>query len=1689
MKTITCVIALIVAVSFTCNATTTRYWVGGGTAYGNDGSKWSLASGGTPIGGTIQWQTSDIAVIDGNSGSSIVVIINAIGTIGKLHIKGNQTITIRPDDVENRVLNINTTAGDALLIEAGSTLIITGISTPVTRNLKLNMNSGTTANIHGTIKVTQSGSGIGEFTRSSGGVIYFNNGSIYEHNVNGSNIPVATWNNGATCRITGVTGSRPGNRDQSFHHFIWNCTAQSSDISLVNLTTINGNFLVQSTNNRYLNLSNSGSRDINVAENFEIGTGCYFRISGTTANNNLEIGGDFLMTGGDFTMTRNSGADVVMTVNGNFALQNGHFRVSTSNGSSTLNLKGNFTMSGGLFLADVSSIKGHVFFNGGVAQNYSKTGGSIRNKMNCTVSGGTTLDMGGSIWGDHDYNEGSFTLESGATLRTTHEQGITSSGKSGSIQNNGTRSFNAGANYHFYRNGSQATGNGLPSTIPGSLTIGSNTNTTNLSFSNPTTFNGSLVIIKGAVATSNISYGLAGILEYSGNAAQTMGNNEWPSSTVPNLKINNSSGVFMNAGKTVKTNLNLQAGTLNIGSNNTLTLNNSTITANSGTSITGGALSNITFTGAGSTTLPEVTGGLNNLTINRTGATITIGGAVNIAGTLTMTAGSCTLGSGAITYGESAILVYNNTLSDQTTTSAEFPVSSQPAQINFANSNKVNLHENKSFSGIISLVAGNFDIGNYKLTFNGFFQQSGGSIVSGASGELLLSENGLPTILPSNSHLAILTVNRSGGVSLAGNATINNNVKLENGDLSIGAHQLTLNGDITQTSGTLTGGNDSNLVIGGSGAATTLHSITLANLDLNRSNGLNLGGDVTIKKQLTLTSGTLDIGLNTLFVDGRISGGGALAGAGSTLQINESEAKTSTDIPQAELGTLNITRKEGVIMAGNVTVHDALNIFAGELFIGNGKTLTLNGILNENTGSLVSDAGSSLTVGGGGGMLDINLTNLLNLTLIRPNGIKLNQSLTMWGTFALYNANLNLNGNIISYQSNATLLYRGLTEQTITDAEWPLESPPRNIQIENFNNVNLHDDRTIEGFLIINFGSLSILENTLTLEGNLMVSATGLLTGGINSNMVIQGGMTLPDLLLPAITLNDLEVNRSAGVRMNGDVEILGSLTLTRGIFNIDNHTLTLRNPIAGNPDNLKGGFSSSLSIAGDRENLNIGGEETIRVTELNNLNILNTSINGVSLAGPLELAGSLLVGTASKFNVGATGRLTVFADLILNDEESLILKSDSDGTASLILYGEQHGEGTVKSERYIKGYTGNTDGWHLLASPVDDFIIAGSSVEPGTHDDLYAYSEPQNMWLNYKVPGNFDKLEACKGYLIARQTTDTKWFSGNLSVFSYAFHNLSITDERGWHLFGNPYSSSLQWNDGLWNLSGINAIAKLWKESIHNYVDLDPFGIIPAHNGFFIRVNDEMNQIIVPADSRVHSTDNWHKSMSMPTLTITAQSIENNTAAVSRIRFNELATDDFDHDLDSDYLSGFNESPAFFSVNDNNRFSTNTLPFRDETIVPIHFSKGLSNNYRIIVEGLETFSNGARIILTDLKLNKTISLTKENSYTFNSSAGDAPERFRLLFNDYTSIEEISTLDEPKAFYVNGRIVIQLKEEESGRNWLVEMFDLSGRKVISTHINSSNEIPLRPGTTSGIYLIRLWCADTGSAFSVKVNVI
>ncbi|MDZ7771878.1 MAG: cellulose binding domain-containing protein [Balneolaceae bacterium] len=99
---------------------------------------------------------------------------------------------------------------------------------------------------------------------------------------------------------------------------------------------------------------------------------------------------------------------------------------------------------------------------------------NITNDNSVTVSGTGKLYTGNWVLD----GTGDFVLEPDGTLQVGSVNGINANISSGSIQSDGTRSYSASADYIFQAGSPQTTGDGLPATLQGDLTIDNSTGVT-----------------------------------------------------------------------------------------------------------------------------------------------------------------------------------------------------------------------------------------------------------------------------------------------------------------------------------------------------------------------------------------------------------------------------------------------------------------------------------------------------------------------------------------------------------------------------------------------------------------------------------------------------------------------------------------------------------------------------------------------------------------------------------------------------------------------------------------------------------------------------------------------------------------------------------------------------------------------------------------------------------------------------------------------------------------------------------------------------------------------------------------------------------------------------------------------------------------------------------------------------------
>ena len=481
----------------------------------------------------------------------------------------------------------------------------------------------------------------------------------YRHNQNGGTIPTATWDAASTCLVTGITSSAPGGLSQTFGDFTWNCTSQSSDIVLGNMTT-NGDFTLSSTASNMISLGSGNSQT-------------------------LTVGGNYVQTGGSFEPSTRTNKVADMTVGGAFSLSGGSL---IAGADLTVNVAGDFSFPAGGTLAATNNPISIVLDGGGTPQNFT-SGGTISgsNGVDYTVNSGAAVYLGTST-----VTGTAFTLSSGGTLGIGSTGGIASSGATGNVQTT-ARTFNAGANYLYNGSSAQAAGTALPATLTGSLTIN---NSAGVTLGASETLNGALALTSGAlsigtttltmsstvtVGSGSISSSATGTASYSqASAGQVVAPGTYGNLTFSNYnKVLPSSGTVGIAGTFTTgsaTGHTITGSTIdftgsgaqtipafsynnlsNSGNGNRTLASSGTVgiagsfTSGSGTyTVTG---STVAYKGSSAQTLPAGVGTYNNLTINNA-AGVNLGGNATVNGVLTFTTGTITTGADVLTLGTSA---------------------------------------------------------------------------------------------------------------------------------------------------------------------------------------------------------------------------------------------------------------------------------------------------------------------------------------------------------------------------------------------------------------------------------------------------------------------------------------------------------------------------------------------------------------------------------------------------------------------------------------------------------------------------------------------------------------------------------------------------------------------------------------------------------------------------------------------------------------------------------------------------------------------------------------------------------------------------------------------------------------------------------------------------------------------------
>jgi len=462
-----------------------------------------------------------------------------------------------------------------------------------------------------------------------------------------------------------------------------------------------------------------------------------------------------------------------------------------------------------------------------------------------------------------------------------------------------------------------------------------------------------------------------------------------------------------------------------------------------------------------------------------------------------------------------------------------------------------------------------------------------------------------------------------------------------------------------------------------------------------------------------------------------------------------------------------------------------------------------------------------------------------------------------------------------------------------------------------------------------------------------------------------------------------------------------------------------------------------------------------------------------------------LTISSGAMLTISSENYLTVAGNLTNQaGSEGLVIQSDASGNGSLIF---TSGTPDATIQRYTPAYSTSGNGWHEIGCPLTSMTVSATDWNPiGTNNDLYSWSESDNLWKNYKA-ASFD-FAAGNGYLAASETDLTHHYTGALNNRNITISNLSYTDGKGsgWHLLGNPFASAIKWNDGNWTLTNVAGTAKVWDYTNNpgNYMDVAANGIIPSTNGFFVQVlPGTTGSVTIPKAACAHNTTNNYKTTpadSLQTvLCFKVSNDENIFTDITTLGFRSDATKQMDPAFDSHKLFGDPNAPQLWTVSDNENFSSNYLlfPTRAEDI-PLHFKAGVNTTYHLAVSGLDSLEDNHLFYLEDLKTGDIILLNKQSGYDFTGIPDDDINRFVLHINGVTAIPNISkTEGQPLVYTANHQLIVKNTAKRALQGML-EVYDLSGRCIAKHDMNTTSLATYNLQAMPGIYLVKIATNDS-----------
>jgi hypothetical protein len=552
------------------------------------------------------------------------------------------------------------------------------------------------------------------------------------------------------------------------------------------------------------------------------------------------------------------------------------------------------------------------------------------------------------------------------------------------------------------------------------------------------------------------------------------------------------------------------------------------------------------------------------------------------------------------------------------------------------------------------------------------------------------------------------------------------------------------------------------------------------------------------------------------------------------------------------------------------------------------------------------------------------------------------------------------------------------------------------------------------------------------------------------------------------------------------------TITNSNLTVNFTNTTFNFVSPnVTFNAPNL---LADSTPIDYGTDNNDAGAWDS-KITLFKRTNTLDwgTATNWSGAIVPTAADNVVLLSDSGHLVISSTTQ-AVSNDLFVNTPSSLTINSGG----SLIVSGTSTGNVTYK--RILTAFAGNSNGWHLVTSPLagETFDIdwaSSNEIATGSNANLgvatYNTTGIPSKWAYLQSPNGSTASTSGIGYSMKRSTTGTVSFTGTINTNDVNGRSISATD-NGFNLLGNPYTAFMSSETFLADNLNLNQ-NQIWTWTHSNgyraRIKASDFILSPGQ-GFFVQATS--GSTVNFAESNQYSgADNFQKS-SKSEINLFVRDAEI-TRGAELLYFDNNVTTDFDNGFEGELFAGVSHALAIYSDllsgSNGKKYQVQSLPKADmeQMIVTLGVIAEQGKEITFTAEALN-LPTDVKVYLED-RVTNTITRLDEANSSYKVTLNDALNGTGRFYLQTKTSGVLSTNDivlkNINVFSTNIN-TLKIVGLPYG-NTKIKLSNLLGKQLMQTSFNSTGmkEITI-PKLATGMYIFQI---ETGSGNLTKKLVL